>query len=50
MFAYCNNNPVNSADPTGTISIVPNKRLDMADTGVVSGGGGGGGRRVRCYW
>jgi RHS repeat-associated protein len=43
MFAYCNNNPVNSADPTGTISIVPNKRLDMADTGVVTGGGGGGG-------
>jgi RHS repeat-associated protein len=43
MFAYCQNNPLTYSDPTGTISIVPNKRLAMADTGPVGGGGGGGG-------
>ena len=42
MFAYCQNNPLTYSDPTGTISIVPNKRLAIADTGAVSGGGGGG--------
>ena len=40
MFAYCNNNPLTYSDPAGTISIVPNKRLAIADTGAVSGGGG----------
>ena len=42
MFAYCNNNPSAYSDPAGTISLVPNKRLAIADTGAVSGGGGGG--------